>query len=65
MDLMVSKVTPATDTFWGIDDPQTDADWQVFIDARNMDAIWEAGDTLYTLNETSHIDFNPAVTEND
>jgi hypothetical protein len=26
MELMVSKVTPATDTLWGIDDPQTDAD---------------------------------------
>lgn len=112
MELMVSKVTPATDTLWGIDDPQTDADWQVFIDAadvtiaafeqskmggsgpnddvwaaddrwkayadaviaaansakvaidaRDMDAIWEAGDALYTPCEACHIDFNPAVTE--
>jgi hypothetical protein len=36
MELMLSKVTPATDTLWGIDDPQTDADWQVFIDAADV-----------------------------
>lgn len=110
MELMVSKVTPATDTLWGIDDPQTDEEWQVYVDAanetiaafeqskiggagpndkvwaadpkwqayadeviaaansaktaiaaRDMDAMFEAGDALYTPCEACHIDFNPAV----
>jgi len=43
-DLMVTVVTPATDTIWGIEDPQTDADWQVFIDA--ADRTIEAGRTI-------------------
>ena len=43
-DLMVTVVTPATDTLWGIDDPQTDEEWQVFIDAAN--AVIEAGRTI-------------------
>ncbi len=38
-DIMISVVAPATNTLWGIDDPQTDADWQVFIDA--ADAVIE------------------------
>lgn len=38
-DIMISIVAPATNTLWGIDDPQTDADWQVFIDA--ADAVIE------------------------
>lgn len=33
MDLMVIQVAPATDTIWGIEDPDTDEEWQVFIDA--------------------------------
>ena len=32
-EVMVTVVTPATNTIWGIEDPQTDEDWQVFIDA--------------------------------
>jgi len=43
-DLMVTIVTPATDTLWGIEDPQTDEDWQVFIDAANV--VIEAGETI-------------------
>lgn len=34
-DLMTTVIAPATDTLWGIEDPQTDEDWQVFIDAAN------------------------------
>jgi cytochrome c556 len=40
-DLMVTVVTPATDTLWGIEDPQTDEEWQVFIDA--ADTVIDAG----------------------
>ncbi len=32
-NLMQTVVTPATNTIWGIEDPQTDEEWQVFIDA--------------------------------
>ena len=32
-DLMITVVTPATDTLWGIEDPQSDEEWQVYIDA--------------------------------
>lgn len=32
-DIMVSIITPATDTIWGIENPQTDEEWQVYIDA--------------------------------
>ncbi len=32
-NLMLTVITPATDTIWGIEDPQTDEEWQVFIDA--------------------------------
>jgi cytochrome c556 len=35
-DVMVEQIAPATNTLWGIDDPQTDDDWQVFIDAANL-----------------------------
>ena len=31
--VMTDIVTPATNTIWGIEDPQTDEEWQVFIDA--------------------------------
>jgi len=43
-DLMVTVVTPATDTLWGIEDPQTQADWRVFIDAANV--VISAGETI-------------------
>lgn len=43
-DLMITVVAPATDTIWGIDDPQTDEDWQVYIDA--ADAVIDASRTL-------------------
>jgi len=43
-DLMLTVVTPATNTLWGIEDPQTDADWQVFIDAANL--VIDAGETI-------------------
>ena len=44
MELMVTIVAPATDTIWGIEDPQSDAEWQVFIDAANV--IIDAGETM-------------------
>ena len=37
MDLMLTVVAPATDTLWGIEDPRSDAEWQVFIDAADAD----------------------------
>jgi hypothetical protein len=43
-DLMVNVVTPATDTLWGIEDPQTDAEWQVFVDAANT--VIDAGNAI-------------------
>jgi hypothetical protein len=33
VELMVLDVTPATDTLWGADDPQTDDEWQLLDDA--------------------------------
>ena len=44
MELMVAVVAPATDTLSGIEDPQSDAEWQVFIDAANT--IIDAGRTM-------------------
>ncbi|MGI9271540.1 MAG: hypothetical protein ACR2QT_07190 [Woeseiaceae bacterium] len=35
-DAMVEQITPATNTLWGIENPQTDEEWQVFIDAANV-----------------------------
>jgi hypothetical protein len=32
-DIMVTIITPATNTIWGIEDPQTKEDWQVYVDA--------------------------------
>jgi hypothetical protein len=32
-NLMLTVITPATDTIWGVEDPQTDEEWQVLIDA--------------------------------
>lgn len=43
-DLMITVITPATNTLWGIEDPQTDADWQVFVDA--ADTVIEAGQSM-------------------
>lgn len=43
-DMMVTIVTPATDTLWGIEDPQTEEDWRVFIDAANV--VINAGETI-------------------
>ena len=31
--LMTDVVTPTSNTLWSVEDPQTDADWLVFIDA--------------------------------
>jgi len=31
--LMLSQITPASDTLWGVEDPQSDAEWQVLDDA--------------------------------
>ena len=33
MVLMTDTVTPASDIIWGVEDPQTDAEWQVLDDA--------------------------------
>ena len=35
-DVMVEQIAPATNTLWAIEDPQTDADWQLFVDAANV-----------------------------
>ena len=43
-DLMISKITPATNTLWGIEDPQTDEEWQVFIAA--ADVVIEAANAI-------------------
>ncbi len=32
-ELMVSVITPATNTLWGVEDPQSDAEWQPLEDA--------------------------------
>jgi hypothetical protein len=32
-EVMLTIVTPATNTIWGIEDPQSAEEWQVFIDA--------------------------------
>lgn len=31
--LMTTVITPASDTLWGVEDPQTDAEWKVLEDA--------------------------------
>ena len=43
-DRMVTVIAPATDTLWGIEDPQSDADWQVFVDAANV--VIDSGNAL-------------------
>ncbi len=32
-DIMVTIITQATNTIWSIEDPQSDEEWQVFVDA--------------------------------
>jgi len=110
MEVMVATITPATDTLWGVDDPQTDEEWQVLDDAaraviesfekvrsggggpndaswaseakfqayideeiaagkaaraaiaaKDLDALFAAGDVLYPPCENCHIDYNPGV----
>jgi len=43
-DRMLTVIAPATDTLWGIEDPQSDEEWQVFVDAAN--AVIDAGNAL-------------------
>lgn len=111
MEVMVATIAPASDTLWGADDPQTDADWQFLDDAamllvgsfekvrsggsgpndaawageakfqayideeiaaseaaraaiaaKDLDALFAAGDILYPPCENCHIDYNPGVT---
>jgi len=33
MEMMVVTITPASDTLWGVDDPQTDEEWRLLDDA--------------------------------
>ena len=33
MEAMVETITPASDIIWGVEDPQTDEEWQVLDDA--------------------------------
>ena len=33
MEMMVVTITPASDIIWGVEDPQTDEEWQVLDDA--------------------------------
>ena len=110
MLLMVEDITQASDIVWGIEDPQTDEEWQVIDDAavalidafkmieagtagpndkawaaeekfrayvqqeyealemvraavaaRDVDGVLDAGGYLYTPCEECHIDYNPAV----
>ena len=37
--LMVTEVAPATDTLWGVEDPQSDQDWQVLSDAADRTIV--------------------------
>ena len=32
-NIMMTEITSATNTIWGIEDPQTDDEWQVYVDA--------------------------------
>jgi cytochrome c556 len=112
LTLMVEDITQDSDIVWGIEDPQTDAEWQVFDDAaarliesfrkveaglagpndktwaadekfkaylgqeyaaleqvrravaaRDLDGVFDAGNELYTPCEECHLEFNPAVTD--
>ena len=33
LELMLTRVVPASDTIWGIEDPKTDEEWAVFVAA--------------------------------
>ncbi len=41
MVIMTTVITPATDTMWSIEEPKTDAEWQVF--AQAADDVIRAG----------------------
>lgn len=43
-DLMITVITPATNTLWSIEDPQSDTDWQEFIEA--ADQVIDAGESM-------------------
>jgi len=43
-ELMLDVVTPATNTLWGVADPQTDADWNVLVVAASQ--VIAAGDQI-------------------
>jgi hypothetical protein len=109
-EVMERIITPATNTLWGADNPQTDEEWQTLDDAaitmiaignvldmggsgpsdndwaadpvwkafnqamsnaavqyrqaiqdKSMDAMFEAGDAIYTPCEACHLQFNPGV----
>ncbi|MBT5219650.1 MAG: cytochrome c [Woeseia sp.] len=42
--LMLNRITPASDTLWGVEDPQSAAEWKVFDDAAKqlIDAFAQA-----------------------
>ena len=35
-DIMLNFITPATNTIWGVENPQSDADWQELADAAQL-----------------------------
>ncbi len=37
--LMLTEVAPATDTLWGVDNPQSDADWQALTNAADRTVL--------------------------
>lgn len=43
-DLMLTVIAPATDTLWGVGDPQSDEEWQALADA--ADAVIDSGARL-------------------
>lgn len=112
MSLMVEDITNDSNIVWGIEEPQTDEEWQVFDDAaarlveafqkvehglagpndeawaedaafrayieqeyaaleqmreaiaaRDIDGVFDAGGELYTPCEECHLEFNPAVAD--
>ena len=114
MAVMVTKVTPASDTLWGVGDPQSDKEWQELVvaaddtiaafelirnggsgpndnqwafdakwqdytdeivaaanrakdaaDKKNLDALFQANEAIYTPCEACHLDFNPGVAAED
>jgi len=74
LPLMLVDITQASDIVRGIEDPQTDEEWQAIDDAavalleafrtiaaRDVDAAFDAGDSLYLPCEGCHLDYNRAV----